>query len=158
MTGLDCLKEELYNRGMTRQQVESKVVPVVLDIVAGEVDKFTNYATADKELSERNMRLNAREVWIKTYEDEIKTMCNKTKSYVDGFFDALTKCETPEGRDRLKAAQTFINTVNVQTPQNNTAYIFCLGAILSGCGADIALKKIMASEPYIDDDRKARRF
>ena len=51
MTGLDCLKEELLKRGCTKQQADSKVVPVVLEILANNGTPYTEMEEAKNELS-----------------------------------------------------------------------------------------------------------
>ena len=66
-------------------------------------------------------------------------------AYIDKFFAALNECETPEGRDALKKAQMFVNSVNIKTVYDNTAYINGLAAILTkGESATVAdgLEKI----------------
>jgi hypothetical protein len=41
-------------------------------------------------------------------------------------------CETPQGRDAMRAAQVFANSVNIQTCYDNNAFIIGLASILAG--------------------------
>jgi transcriptional regulator with XRE-family HTH domain len=56
----------------------------------------------------------------------------RVDKYIKNFNESLEKMETPEARDALKTAQLFINTIDVQTDQNNTAFINGLAMILCG--------------------------
>ena len=56
----------------------------------------------------------------------------RVDKYIKNFNESLEKMETPEARDALKTAQLFINTIDVQTNQNNTAFISGLAMILCG--------------------------
>ena len=47
------------------------------------------------------------------------------------FFQAVEECETLEGKDTLKKAQMFVNTVNLNTKYDNTAFIIGLASILA---------------------------
>lgn len=52
---------------------------------------------------------------------------------IQKYNDALQNYESQECRDRIRMAKLFDELVEIQTPQNNTAYIAGLGSILSGC-------------------------
>ena len=60
------------------------------------------------------------------------------------FNESLKNCETPEARDAMRAAQVFVNAVNVDSKYDNTAFIIGLSAILSknGVGPLETLKKM----------------
>lgn len=150
MTGLELLKAEMIRRGCTKQQTESKVVPVVLDIVSQSGNTYHATETvrdnlkalqsslsfnrialerAREELNQTRNEINA----LKGERDEaIRAVEGEAVEYIEKFYKALEDMETPEGRDRLKAAQVFINSVNVETKYDNTAFIVALGSLLSG--------------------------
>lgn len=138
MTGLDCLKEEMMRRGMTKQQCEAKLVAVVLDILTkADCNHEEEYQIkADIEsLKQEHQKIQAqierdRADWqndVRLYGEKVKEL----DAYLQNFNMALENCETQEGRDRLKLAQMFINSVDVDTKYDNTAYIIGLAAILS---------------------------
>lgn len=146
MTGLDCLKEEMKNRGMTKAQCDSKIVAVVLDILsnAGTNHTAEYQAKADLDAVYRAIRYAKWELEnVKQELENVERACEyerkKILEWRDGIekdvnelLSSLEKCETPEGRDRLKAAQMFVNSVTVDTKYDNTAFIIGLSAILSG--------------------------
>ena len=75
---------------------------------------------------------------------------HEVEDYITNFNKEREKLETPEARDRLKLAQLFANSVHVKTAYDNTAYIVCLGALLSGAKVD-AIKEIKKINPDIVD-------
>jgi predicted RNase H-like nuclease (RuvC/YqgF family) len=83
---------------------------------------------------------------------KIKEKADGDQAYIDEFVNALSNCETDEGRDALRRAQMFVNSVDVDTKYDNTAFIIALGAILSGgkIGAIEALHKINHKIPAPD--------
>lgn len=142
MNGLECLREEMKKRGCNKAQIESNTAAIVLDIVANTGHDYTNAHELEKKLETREACLRGRERNVARREEEIaekeKNISNYldekikgTIDYIQSFMDALEKCETPEGRDAMKRAQLFINTVNIETSQNNTAFIDGLSRILS---------------------------
>jgi chromosome segregation ATPase len=140
MTGFDCLKEELRSKGFTKQQLEnSKLLPAVLDIIAQSGDKYTSMANLEKDIKEINDRISSMKLTIRCLETEenvvqkrISEARNEYEKYIDEFYKTIWNCETPEGRDRLKAAQMYVNTAKVNTAYDQTAFNIALGAILSG--------------------------
>lgn len=166
MTGLDCLREELEKRGMSKAQINSKVVAVVLDVVAQSGNKYTEMWKSEQDVSKRERDALNTIMWAENEEKDIKAriegaeralkLCEEKKrqieSYVSKMCEALENCETPEGRDTMRIAQMFVNTVNVDTKYDNTAYIIGLAAILSmgGISPIDELKKINKKLPDID--------
>lgn len=169
MTGLDCLKEELLKRGCTKQQADSKVVPVVLEILANNGTPYTEMEEAKDELSRiKNSipdalqaryyqvkeetrilenRLRDLQVAILNRENEyknIKSVWDEEQAYIEAFLKEMQNCETAEARDAMRRVQLFKNSVTVDTKYDNTAYIVALGAILSDgeVGAIETLKKV----------------
>lgn len=155
MTGLDLLKEEMKKRGCNQAQCDSKTVAVVLDILAESQTTYTDLREAREETARH------RGAWYDLIErqrraqielDEVNRRINEKRSlewleapeYVQEFYNAISNCETPEGRDALKAAQMFVNSVTIDSKYDNTAFIIGLASILSqgNVGAIEELKKI----------------
>ena len=150
-TGKELLVDELRERGLTEQQIKSKAVAVVLDVIANDgTDRYLNAKEVDDEIARKNidLRNTASEIkhrkWMVEREIEalkerrdnleknIKAMRAEFDEYVAEFGKSLEAMETPEQRDRLRTAQIFINSVKVRTDGNNTAYIHGLALLLSG--------------------------
>ena len=158
MTGLDCLREEMERRGFTKSQIESKTAAAVLDILTKSGNKFSSIVEAEAEESELLSKLHNQRyslersiaeyrATISSLEYELNGIIKRgeeAQEYIDKFYNALHECETAEGRDAMRRAQVFINTVNVDSKYDNTAYIIALGAILSdgAYGPIDELKKI----------------
>lgn len=155
MTGLDCLREELKNRGLPKSQIESRGVAMTLDILANSGDHYTKMWQDETELTQKIKALTSEksglEREVQFYERKASGYRSRADSereeyleYIKAFFTALEECETEEGRDTLKKAQMFVNTVSVDTKYDNTAFIIGLSAILSNgkVGALSELKKI----------------
>lgn len=168
MTGLDCLREEMEKRGLTKSQIESKTTAVVLDIIANSGHKYTeiweNEASESKKLNDLRHEVQGCENEIK----HLKSLISKLEreeaeaekhrihceDYIDEFNKSLLECESETGRDSMKAAQMFVNTVSVDTKYDNTAFIIGLASILSKGGMNPIgeLKKINKKLPDIDNN------
>lgn len=149
MTGLDCLKEELRKRGYKQQQIESKIVVDVLDILANsggkysDIHKLEHYIrTLEGEIASMNAQYakskrraaefeEKKDEIVKEINDSAELCIREKKEYIDKFFRAVEECETPEGKDTMKKAQMFVNTVNLNTKYDNTAFIIGLASILA---------------------------
>lgn len=153
MTGLDLLKQEMLKRGATKAQTESKILGMVLDIIS-EDDKGGAYKRLDeveKEIERKRMlflqmdgeRHHKRQESERIIEDA-KEQWKEINGYIAEFYEALKNCETPEGRDAMRRAQVFRNSINIKTGYDNNAYIILLGQILSAgdMGGLNAVKKI----------------
>ena len=158
MTGLDCLREELAKRGLPKSQIESRGVAMTLDILATSGELYSKMWRDEADLSEKLKKLISEkeclEREIKAYQREAsgyRDSASKKRmedlEYIKRFFSALETCETEEGRDTMKKAQLFVNTVSVDTKYDNTAFIIGLSSILSNgkVGALSELKKINKS-------------
>ena len=145
MNGYDCLKEELKARGCTQSQIDSKVVPIILDILANSGNKYTEMAKREDEfeaeerahdykihrLRDEISKLERISSYLREQMEKAKEHREHCEDYIDEFKKSLSECETPEGRDAMRTAQMYVNTVNVDTKYDNTAYIIGLAAILS---------------------------
>ena len=147
MSGLDALREEMLKRGLTKTQVESKAVAVVLDILANAPDKTVfqqqyEFEQAEKKMAEREAKVWRREAelerkvrdtesWVS--EQHAKTDREISEKYeeLSRFKRELLSCETAEARDRLRMAIIYKGAVNVNTVYDNTAYIKGLAEILA---------------------------
>lgn len=139
MTGIECLKEELRKLGCNKSQTESKVIPLVLGIVAGEPEKWVDIAEWKKEIEDDKREIEIREARVAQEERTAKALLEKaqavyktTQDYIDAFYTTIQNGETPEGRDKLRKAQLFVNSVTVDTKYDNTAFIAGLAAVLAG--------------------------
>ena len=167
MTGLDCLRKEMERRGLSKAQIESKVAAVVLDIVANSGYEHEEVWRKEYGESQRlneicNERRNAeRQVAqlqfdIKRLNRELKAVQERRdhcEDYIDEFNKSLQECETADGRDAMRIAQMFTNSVSIDTKYDNTAYIIGLAGILSGkkINPTHELKKINKRFPTYDD-------
>lgn len=162
MTGLDCLREEMKKRGCSKQQIKSETAAIVLDILSNSGTINTDIVEAEKQLAE-TQRKNERELqWLKIRADEIRHQQedvaereNKLKEQKANFLKSLLDCETPEGRDAIKRAQFFINSISVDTRYDNTAFINGLGAILSNGGFD-AIEELKKVNPKLFENGNAK--
>lgn len=167
MTGIDCLREELEMRGLSKAQIESKVVAVVLDVVANSGNKYAEMWKHEQGESkklrdlERGIRRAERELdsiqkqiaIFEAEENRARESRKHCEDYIDQFNSSLLACETAPGRDAMRTAQVFVNSVSVDTKYDNTAYIIGLAAILSkgGLNAIQELKKINKKLPDISE-------
>lgn len=156
MNGLDCLREEMASRGLLRVQIESKTVAVVLDILSKSGDKYQKMWETEKELTKRASAaqqtiryLDDKEDALDRKENKLREVFETERKYIDDFNKSLEECETQEGRDRMRIAQMFVNSVDIDTKYDNTAFIIGLSAILSGgqINAIKELKKINSKLP-----------
>lgn len=171
MTGLDCLREEMEKRGLKKVQIESRTAAVVLDILANSGDK---YEQMQKNESDKSAKLKSIESEVRWHEQQLRYLkkavdeWNKEaekarehrkhcEAYIDEFNKSLQECETAEGRDAMRTAQMFVNTVSVDTKYDNTAYIIGLASILSNWNTNAIdqLKKINKELPTV---RERSRF
>ena len=149
MTGIECLQQELLNQGFTRKQTESKVLIGALGIISKNPDRYSEEDRLLEEVKQLKERKTNLEETVNEYErkyrvckseldsiimkvnEEADRQYKQTKEYIDSFFKAIEECETPEGRDAIKTAQMFVNSVNVNTKYDNTSFIIGLATILA---------------------------
>ena len=146
----------MASRGLTRVQIESKTVAVVLDILSKSGDKYQKMWETEQELTKRASAaqqtiryLDDKEYDLDRKENELREVFETERKYIDDFNKSLEECETQEGRDRMRIAQMFVNSVDIDTKYDNTAFIIGLSAILSGgqINAIKELKKINSKLP-----------
>lgn len=175
MTGLELLKQEMLNRGCTKAQCDSKAVLIVLDIVSKADGKYLLLAGLESIIRSKRLEITClneqieqlkidRQKAKKEYEEMEQLRYNRkmkklqeTDDYIKQFFEALEQAETPEARDRLRVAQTFINSVDIDTKYDNTAFIVGLSALLSGVQIN-PLKEIQKINPKITNEYRRERI
>ena len=153
MTGLELFKVEMRKRGLTENQINSKGVAVALDILSESSGTYLHIKEAEDELEElrRHIEFLKREqehkrIDFERMKKELYEERQEFAEYVERFNDSMQNAETPETRDQMRKLQLFINTVDIDTKYDNTAFIAALGAILSGGPSPLEeLKKINPS-------------
>lgn len=159
MTGYEVLRQRLQRRYRLSEKeaeriIKSPSINKVLAVFAEEQDlvnkvRLDNLEFREHELQERQKSLDRYENEIRNREykcrdayskvDEVKFEEMKrleeieaTKAKLEEEHKALREVETAEARDRLRMFQIFKEAVNIETPQNNTAFIAGCAIILSG--------------------------
>lgn len=157
MTGLEILREELLKRGFNKSQVNNKLPAAVLDIVANTGHVYSDMVQAERELEDvrRNAKYKAneytrREFELKQAEQDFKQARWEVAQYIEKFNAAIADCETAEGRDAMRRAQMFVNSVSVDSKYDNTAYIIGLASILTS-GAMGAMDELKKMNPKLFD-------
>lgn len=157
MTGLECLREEMKRRGASDVMIKSASAAMVLDIVAHtnnqiyrqtkeaedkleQLNRAVEYARENKRRAEEEYNHVEKDLLdIRAKIQNGKSQLNArqqreladAQAYIQDFNDSLKNCETPDGRDRMRTAQMFVDTVDVHTKYDNTAFIIGLAAILT---------------------------
>lgn len=156
MTGQALLNQKLKEQGFTQKQIDSKVVGAVLDIIAND-NIFLDVNSARQELEilrgyaeKQKNRINREEKeFLHRRQKYMEEYCEKEK-YITNFLQKLSECETPEGRDRMRMLQMYINSIDdISSASANAAYIAGLASIIAG--SDIkGLEKLekIESEPF----------
>ena len=144
MTGLDMLKQEMLKRGCTKAQTESKLVAIVLDIVAETGTAYTDLREAEERMKDIALAAAALQTQRKEVKTAEETFRAETGKYIEDFKNLLLDCETAKASDALKVAQIFTDSIQINTAYDNTAYINGLAMILCGqeIPAPIALRRV----------------
>lgn len=166
MTGLELLRKEMERRGATKSQINSKVVPMVLDILSETGQLYTTIKENEDHLQMLQSQVHNTQMHIQRQEktrEELAEEINELKrekgkylteerQYVHDWLEALKDIETAESRDLMRKAQVFVNSVDIETKYDNTAFIIGLASLLSGgeIGAINELKKINRKIPSVD--------
>lgn len=150
MNGLEYLKNELKQRGFYSNQSNSKIVAATLDILTNSGDKYTKMAEKDKEATELYSHYERLLARYEATRSEVKVKWEMLDEYVKEFNQSIKECETAEGRDRLKLAQMYVNSVTVDTCYDRTAFIIGLASVLSG-GNIAAINSLRAINNEIPD-------
>lgn len=152
------LKVKMYERGMLKSQVESKSVLAAYGILSGTETLAEDVAKMQADLmnatAETNRMRTSIERQKERLEKEKKDFLEEKKNleeYIDEFNKSLKECETPEARDAMRTAQFLVNTVEINTDQNNTAFIYGLSMICAGKAFSFenGMKKVRGAFPEI---------
>lgn len=175
MTGMECFWEEMLKRGCTKAQIGSKAVAIALDIISQKPqmifsmfqdaeERVNTLESMEQELKHKIALLQLEESKqqgiIKRCKEDAAEYVNKEwkreQEYIDSFYQALKNCETPEGRDRLKAAQIYANSIKPETLGEKQAYAYMLGALLAGVSGpeagEFALRNVKPATNNNTDD------
>ena len=172
MTGIECLQEELLKRGFSKQKIaNNSLIPEMLDIFASsqglykDLDKLhkdikrleKEKAVAEGDLQELRRAKTAIE-W--NYKNIADSYYKPVQESINRFLDALNSAETQEARDALRTAQMFIQSVDVRTAYDNTAFIIGLSAILSKGAIEPVdeLRKINTKIPTVEVKKNHNGF
>lgn len=153
MNSIETYRDAMINAGITKQMAESKTAMIALSVLSNNPDLIKVYdieqIIRDTErkavqalrrydcLTDMVERLESKYGSIKANIEaseiyqRTENMCDRMNEYLDRFFESINNCETKEGRDAIKAAQMFVNTVEVNSKYDNTAFIAGMAAILS---------------------------
>lgn len=143
---LQELRGRMYEQGLMKQSVESKAVTLAYGILNGcettaeEISENeaklrklkTDIAYYERGLLNKRWEFEKREEELRKYRQEINEERKEIEGYISEFCEKLKQCETAEARDAMRTAQTYINSVEVETKYDNTAFIVGLAAILAG--------------------------
>lgn len=157
MTGLEMLREEMRKRGATQAQAESKLVPLVLDIVANSGTVYTDTAKAFEDLERVNRQIKCRMPIFERERAELdgaRAKLNEDREAFEAekaqFAEDLAGLETPESRDEMRKAMYFKANCNIESEYDNYAYIAGLAAILSnGAGVMPDKKQKLSMEANV---------
>lgn len=163
MTGIDLLRKELEERGYTAKQYTSPIVNSILDIVAHGNGEYTDLKNVREEAAKLREEIGELKRKSEAEMENYRRCCVAVnyyvensfvprQKYIDKFMEELKQCETPEGRDAMRIAQTFINACNIDTKYDNTAFIIGLSQILSvwNTGAIDMLRRINPEMPTVE--------
>lgn len=150
MTGRELLEHQLKVK--YKYSTIPKTLDKVLEIIADNMNVLDVWRQEQhieylkertKELEKENSRLYEKigtkkfkyeqlEEAYRYLQEEIEKQVHEAEEYIRKLNDALLNCDTDTGKDALRAAQMYANTVEVNTVYDNTAFIVGLAAILSG--------------------------
>lgn len=146
MTGLELLKEEMVKRGANKSMLESKTLPLVLDIISNSNGEYIQLYELQQQINKLTHEIDRLRIdrtrfimQIETNETEERERIREWNAELDErtqklneLHDSLMECETAEARDAVRKARLFIESIKVGTVFDNTAFIYGLGAILGG--------------------------
>lgn len=170
MDGFKKLQMEMIEKGCQTSQINSKAVAVAYAILTDN-DEFLDLIETNRRLKEENENLEKlnkryidelerRRLELGNLKNQILEKNAERNEYIDAFYEDLKKCESQEGRDAMKRAQVFVNSVEIDTEYDNYAFIVGLGALLSNTSFNQIkeLKKIdKDAEPYDPFSQAPRR-
>lgn len=158
--GIDEIRAEMEKRGANYTQLKSKTLPMIMDILS-ESDTHIELWKAERRLEEvkheteaEKKRCERYQRNLEAYKVEAKKWETDAREYIENFKKVLYRMETPEGRDALATAQIFIESIDIDTKYDNTAYINGLALILSqgNIGTATRIRKVGGNVPRKPED------
>lgn len=152
-TGKELLEDKLRLIGATQNQIESKIVAMMVTVFAevdnprqmclAYLDAKDEYKKLAKELEEERRRIKNdrfilnREISNFNYtRDQIEEELNRKQEEVDQARKEIFEAETPEMRDRMRLAKYFEMHTDPQNGYQETAFINGLANILAGLSTE----------------------
>ena len=152
MTGREILNQKLKAKGLTETQINSKAVEMTIAVFAEETDGTNYSALIQDAIQEYRVAKNNADAEARRYSAKEESLSNERRANsareqdliksangiknllidLEKVYDEILELETAEQRDRTRTARFFMDSVNVNTVYDNTAYIKGLSAILSG--------------------------
>ena len=169
---LEYVKQKMLERGATKNQVESKLVPMIVsifadseglasEVVLGEADKVKR--AADSELGEAERLKHEVEADKKFIESESEKF-RKKEEELNKLKSSVFALETPSARDRARLGYEFRKAYFEDArykPDLYARYLTALGKIMDMSRPEEAKGKPkiidLDDEPSFDDDFKEDR-
>ena len=160
---LEEAKSLMLKKGASKIMADSKTLAFALDVF-GDTDLYTESWEAQRKLKELVDDVYKKEIVLQELEKRITKASNELLDiqrnirslrdkqaeedleYIEEWKASLKQCETQEGRDTLRLMQVFVNSVDIKTAYDNTAYINGISTILSGGKAEAMPEKIKKVE------------
>lgn len=154
MTGYELLKSKMLQYGATKNMIENKTFNLMITVLAEitKTDDF-DYIEAFHELTRRfeqaaknadneKARYENIVLYLESEHKTAKYRSDELKEWIGDLLqitnellsvdDEIVNAETPEQRDRIKAAVYLKDNTTINTCYDNTAFIRALGSVLSG--------------------------
>lgn len=145
MTGMQLLASRLVEKyGMTgkaaEQALKGSTIQRVLEILAEESGIVERIALDSLRIREKAVEEKARDAesertkaaYLYSKAQDKQMQAQRALDELEAIFNELRNYETAEARDRVRLLQLFKDSVDVKSPQNNTAFIAGCASILSG--------------------------
>ena len=142
MTELETLKAKLLDMGATKTQIENKVIPMMLAIIADEENAkeiFNAFWEMKKNVEYKAMDLQNKEYAfndrISRAKEEVsaeRLALATMREDLERTQKELEEMEKPDNRDRIKLAEYFKRNVNISNAYQETEFVKGLANILSG--------------------------
>ena len=156
---LEEAKSLMLKKGASKSMADSKTLAFALDVFA-DTDLYTETWLNQERLAELANEVMKKESVLQELEKKITKASNELLDiqrnirslrdkqaeedleYIEEWKASLKQCETQEGRDTLRLMQVFVNSVDIKTAYDNTAYINGISTILSGGKVEAMPEKI----------------
>lgn len=152
MTGIELLEQQIADRyGVKKASVHNSMQTTtarrIIETMALNLDLVSDAVLSS--ITEREEAVEAREAELTIKSRQLMhAQCDADNLYskaqrmmkeaeekeqaTQQILDSICQAETPEARDRLRLLEIFKQSVEIETPQNNSVYIAGMASILSG--------------------------